>query len=154
MAFIIWERQPGCRVLACVLSLTSSSHPFLTPLWMQPSTCTWYEYKEQSSVWQSRNTNCANNVTFPCGAVTSCEKVTGASAYCSSSAQQQANVLLQKMPELKQGPRAGQLFQLSAIHDEKQQQLSGNTHESGNCLISYDSHCQISRPVRFCKGKA
>jgi len=61
---------------------------------------------------------------------------------------------LQKTLEPKQGPRAGQLFQLSGIHDEKQQQLSGNMLESGNCLISYDSHCQISCPNRFYKGKA
>lgn len=54
-----------------------------------------------------------------------------------------------KMLESEQGLRAGQLFQLSGIHDEKQQQPSGNMQESGNCLISYDSRCQISHPIRF-----
>lgn len=54
-----------------------------------------------------------------------------------------------KMLESKQGLRAGQLFQLSGIHDEKQQQPSGNMQESGKCLISYDSGCQISHPIRF-----
>lgn len=157
MALVMWEGQPGCRILACVLSPAPSSHPFLTPVWMQLSTCTCesrYGYKAQRSVWQPRNTNRANKVTFLCGAVTSCENVIGASACCSSAIQQQGNVPLRKMLESKQGPRAGQLFQLSAILDENQQQLSGNTHESGNCLISYDSRCQISRPVKFCKGKA
>lgn len=54
-----------------------------------------------------------------------------------------------KRLESKQGLRAGQLFQLSGLHDEKQQQPSGNMQESGNCLMSYDSCCQISCPIRF-----
>lgn len=53
-----------------------------------------------------------------------------------------------KTLESKQGLRAGQLFQLSGIHDEKQQQPSGNMWESGDCLISCDSRCQISPPIR------
>lgn len=54
-----------------------------------------------------------------------------------------------KTLESKQGLGAGQLFQLSGLHDEKQQQPSGNMRESGNCLISYDSSCQVSCPIRF-----
>lgn len=53
-----------------------------------------------------------------------------------------------KTLESKQGLRAGQLFQLSGIHDEKQQQPSGNMRVSGDCLISCDSRCQISPPIR------
>lgn len=83
-----------------------------------------------------------------CGAVTSCERLIKASAAL-NQIWQQANVPMLKTLESKQGLRAGQLFQLSGIHDEKQQQPSGNMQESGNCLISYDSHCQISCPIRF-----
>lgn len=131
----------------CLHAFLHFLFPYLSNTWMDVALVSHGVRAEGRRVSGSSVTQTVQ-IRSLCGAVTSCERVIKASAAL-NQIWQWANVPMLKTLESKQGLRAGQLFQLSGIHDEKQQQPSGNTQQSGNCLISYDSRCQISCPIRF-----